>query len=165
MCNIPNFVVPFSLSSHYESFTSSCRKLPTQSPSNNLLSCSIFVLAIFVSTFSRALHSITFQQFVFLFLSYFNNFYFNIFMSTAFHHLLVASFIVLCTFSFTLITIISLATIISSRFHCLLVTSFQQLHVLFLQLHYHCTPLPSKNASSRNRFLHLPRTFLFFGFK
>jgi hypothetical protein len=80
-------------------------------------------------------------------------------MSTAFHHLLVASFIVSCTFSFTFITIISLVAIISSRFHCLLVTSFQQLHVLFLQLHCHCTALPSKNASSRNKFLHLPRTF------
>ncbi len=165
MCSIPNFVVPFSLSSHYEGFTSSCRKLPTPSPSSNLLSCSFLVLAIFVSIFSWTLHSITFQQFVFLFLSYFSNSYFNIFMSIAFHHLLVTSFILLCTFSFTLIMIISLAAIISSRFHCLLVTSFQQLHVLFLQLHCHCTPLPSKNAFSRNRFLHLPRTFLFFGFK
>lgn len=165
MCNIPNFVVPFSLSSRYESFISNCRKLPTPSPSNKLLFCSFLISAIFVSTFSWTLHSITFQQFVFLFLSYFSNSYFNIFMSTTFHHLLVVSFIVLCTFSFTFITITSLATIVNFAFHRLPITSFQELHVLFLQLCCHCIPLPSKSTSSRNKFLHLPRTFLFFGFK
>lgn len=142
MCRVPNFVVFFSLSSHYESFNSSCHKLPTPSPSNNLLSCSFLVSAICVSTFSWALHSITFQQFVFLFLSYFNNSCFNIFMSTTFHHLLVASFIVSYTFSFTFITITSLAVVISSTFHCLpriflLGTNsftFQELSLLWFQI-------------------------------
>ncbi len=165
MCSIPNFVVPFSLSFHYESFTSNCHKLPTPSPSNKLLFCSFLISTIFVSTFSWTLHSITFQQFVFLFMFYFSNSYFNIFMNTTFHHLLVVSFIILCTFSFTLITITSLATVVNFAFHHLPITSFQQLHVLFLQLCCQCIPLPSKNTSSRNRFLHLPRTFLFFGFK
>ncbi len=143
MCSIPNFVVPFSLSFHYESFTFSCCKLPTPSPSNKLLSCSFLVLTIFVSTFSWTLHSITFQHFVFLFLCYFSNYYFNNFMNTAFHHLLVASFIVSCTFSFTIVTITSLVTIISSRCHHLLVTSsnnFMSYFCNFIATAFHCLP-------------------------